>query len=85
MIEKILIGCLLVSGWLAAGYLWCRLYSANDTIRLLRANAVATLAPDERGAMERAAVILNGGQPFRDDTPLAGDAATLRSLLERLR
>ena len=41
------------------------------------------LTDTEREAMKKAITILNGGQQFSVDTPLAGDAAILRCLLER--
>ena len=41
------------------------------------------LTHTEREAMKKAITILNGGQQFSVDTPLDGDAAILRCLLER--
>jgi hypothetical protein len=41
------------------------------------------LTNTEREAIKKAITILNGGQQFSIDTPLAGDAAILRCLLER--
>ena len=75
---------LLVAGWLLSASLAFRLHFANDTIRMLRANAFS-ITPEERQAMERAVVALNGGQQVDSYTPLAGDAATLRGLLERMK
>jgi hypothetical protein len=75
---------LVVAGWLLSAFLAFRLHFANDTIRMLRANALA-VTPEERQAMWRAVAILNGGQQVGPDTPLAGDAATIRGLLERLK
>ena len=75
---------LVVGFMIATASLAMRLHFANDTIRMLRANAFS-ITPEERQAMERAVVALNGGQQVDSGTPLAGDAATLRGLLERMK
>lgn len=82
LLRLLVLFILLVAGWLLSVSLAFRLHFANDTIRMLRANAFA-IRPEERQAMERAVAALNGGQQVGPDTPLAGDAATLRGLLER--
>ena len=71
---------LLVAGWLLSASLAFRLHFANDTIRMLRANA-ATLTADEREAVEVTVEILEAGEVPKILRPHL--TKTLRGLLER--
>jgi hypothetical protein len=71
---------LAVAGWLLAASRALRLHFANDTIRMLRANAFA-ITPEERQAVEWA--IFEYGATHPDHGMAAQRAATLRGLLER--
>ena len=68
---------LLVAGWLLSASLAFRLHFANDTIRMLRANALA-ITPEERQAVEWCVEMAVLHATDCDD-----EIATLRGLLER--
>lgn len=73
---------LLVAGWLLSASLAFRLHFANDTIRMLRANA-DTLTADEREAVEVTVEILEAGEVPKILRPHL--TKTLRGLLGRLK
>lgn len=68
---------LAVAGWLLAASRALRLHFANDTIRMLRANAFA-ITPEERQAVEWCVEMAVLHATDCDD-----EIATLRGLLER--